>query len=781
MRIKNKQLSWKRGAKATFAITLGLALMAPADMPFAKSKKEKIAAALENRDSTASSSEEVARPVVAQPGQRVYRIALKEMGQGDNIELRGVEGERSFPFNIRSDEVITAARIHYSVAYSPALLPDLSHIKVMVNNELVSVSGLPKDNPKGIQRDDVIDPRFFADFNRLSFKLIGHYTRDCEDPAHSSLWAKVSNDSYLELTVMPINLANDLALLPSPFFDRRDSKLLELPFVMPQSPSLDVLKNAGVVASWFGRLASYRGARFPVTAEGLPKSNAIVFGTSKELPVGLNLPAISGPTLSIVANPANPASKLLLVLGRDAAELKIAAQSLVLGNQAMAGPTAIITNFKEPQARKAYDAPNWLPTDRPVKFGELATLEDMQVNGLTPGPIRVNMRVAPDLFTWQRDGVPIDLRYRFTPRPSVDKSTLNVSINDGFVRALPLSGGEIEKGKLKESVVLFFKDGHRYAQEEVQLPTFRIGAENQLQFQFFYDYPKQGACKDVFLDNVRSAIDADSTIDFSSIPHYGSFPNLAFMANAGFPFSRYADLSETAVVMPDRSSAAEVQTFLNLMGRMGESTGYPVTNLNVIRGAEAGKFSDHDLLVIATRGNQVLLKDWAKYMPLSMDESGNHLQLPTGFMRLLARWGGKDLDDMQRRSGEMLANTGAGFGYMQQFQSPLSSGRSVVVVGGGDGQDLLAVTEDLLVPDLRSKYQGDLVLVKGKRVESMLLGETYYSGSLPLWTWIKWNLSSQPVVLIIFLMIAAMIVATMLYRFLRRKAARRLAIDQAKE
>lgn len=176
-----------------------------------------------------------------------------------------------------------------------------------------------------------------------------------------------------------------------------------------------------------------------------------------------------------------------------------------------------------------------------------------------------------------------------------------------------------------------------------------------------------------------------------------------------------------------------------------------------------------------------MLKDWAKYMPLSMDESGNHLQLPTGFMRLLARWGGKDLDDMQRRSGEMLANTGAGFGYMQQFQSPLSGGRSVVVVGGGDGQDLLAVTENLLVPDLRSKYQGDLVLVKGKRVESMLLGETYYSGSLPLWTWIKWNLSSQPVVLIIFLMIAAMIVATMLYRFLRRKAARRLAIDQAKE
>jgi hypothetical protein len=90
----------------------------------------------------------------------VYTISLKQMGQGSNIELRGVEGERTFPFTVRSDEVITSAKIRYGIAYSPALLPDLSHIKVSVNNELVSVVPLPKDNPKGIVREDNIDPRF---------------------------------------------------------------------------------------------------------------------------------------------------------------------------------------------------------------------------------------------------------------------------------------------------------------------------------------------------------------------------------------------------------------------------------------------------------------------------------------------------------------------------------------------------------------------------------------------------------------------------------------------
>jgi hypothetical protein len=703
------------------------------------------------------------------------------MGQGGNIELRGVEGERSFPFTVRSDEVITSAKVRYGISYSPALLPDLSHIKVLVNNELVSVVPLPKDNPKGIVREDVIDPRFFADFNQLSFKLIGHYTRDCEDPFHSSLWARISNATYLELTVTPIELANDLALLPAPFFDKRDSKLLDLPFVLPQSPSLDVLRNAGVVASWFGHLASYRGARFPVATEGLPKGNAIVFATSKEAPAGLQLPVINGPSLVVVPNPVSPRGKLLLVLGRDSAELKIAVQSLTLGQSVMSGQTAIIRNFKEPEQRKAYDAPNWLPTNRPVKFGELVPLEGLQVSGLTPDLIRINMRVAPDLFTWQKEGVPIDLRYRFTPRPTLDKSTLNIGINDGFVRALSLTGNEIETGKIKESVMLFFKEGHRFAQEEIQVPTFRIGAENQLQFHFFYDYPKQGACKDVYLDNVRSAIDPDSTIDFSQMPHYGTFPNLAYMANAGFPFTRYADLSETAIIMPDRASTQEMQVFLDLMGRMGESTGYPVTNMNVIRGADIDKFGSKDLIVIAVNGNQPLLKQWAKYMPLTMDETGNRLQLPRGFLRYLSTWGGKDIDDIERRSGEMLASTGNAFGAMMEFQSPLSNGRSVVVLTAGNGAGLLDLTAGLNKSDVRSKYQGDLVLIKGDKVEHVLIGDTYYSGTLPLWTWIKWNLSGQPGVLIIFLMLASMIAATILFRFLRRKAAQRLALSETQE
>ncbi|MEB0031955.1 cellulose biosynthesis cyclic di-GMP-binding regulatory protein BcsB [Undibacterium sp. RTI2.1] len=763
----------KRGTTA-IALLFGLFLLGQ-DNVDAKTKHTKSDATISESASTVVETEISSKSSLP---QRTVNISLKQMGSAADVELRGVEGERSYPFTVRSDEIITAAKLKYGLAYSPALLPDLSHIKVAVNNELITVVPLPKETASGVVRENAIDPRVFADFNKLSFKLIGHYTRDCEDPSHSSLWANIGNTSNLELTVASIALQNDLALLPAPFFDSRDAKLLELPFIFSTAPSLDVLRNAGIVASWFGHLASYRGAKFPISTQSLPLGNAVVFATSTEAPAGITLPVISGPTLAIIANPANLNKKLLLVLGRNAAELKIAAETLALGQLALSGDKALIKNFEEANQRKPYDAPNWLPTDRPVKFGEMAIRKDLQVNGLYPDLIRINMRVAPDLFTWQKDGVPIDLRYRFTPRPTLDKSTLNVSINGEFIRSLSLSGTQIDKGKIKESVLLLFKEGNRVAQEQVQVPTFQIGAENQLQFQFFYDYVKQGPCKDVYLDNISSAIDPDSTIDFSGMPHYTAMPNLAHVANGGFPFTRMADLSETAIVMPERPSPQEIEVFLDLMGRMGESTGYPVTNNVLISGTDTDKLSGKDVIVIGTNGNTPLLKQWSKYMPLSIDEKGNRLQLPSGFLRLLANWTGRDIDNIQRRAGEMLASSGGAFGAMMQFESPVTGGRSVVVLTSGDGDNLLGLTKALAKPDLRSKYQGDLVIVKGDKIESVQIGDTYYVGSLPLWTRVKWFLSNHPMILIAFLMLASLIVATILFRFLRKKAASRLALKE---
>ena len=85
----------------------------------------------------------------------------------------------------------------------------------------------------------------------------------------------------------------------------------------------------------------------------------------------------------MVANPDNPEAKLLLVMGRTPQELSAAAQTLALGSVALSGQTQVVGAPEIPE-RQAYDAPRWIPMNRPVRFGELVQPTDLQGNGWSP-------------------------------------------------------------------------------------------------------------------------------------------------------------------------------------------------------------------------------------------------------------------------------------------------------------------------------------------------------------------------------------------------------------
>lgn len=390
-------------------------------------------------------------------GGRRYNLSFRQLGILYPPELHGTDGTVGVPFSVRSDEVVTGAKLHLVYSYSPALITNLSHLKVMINGVVAATVPLPKEQAgTPVSRDIPIEPRMITDFNQLSIQLVGHYTMQCEDPLHSSLWANLANDSSLELNVAPLPQVTDLSSLPLPFFDRRDVRRLELPFVFGATPGNATLEAAGIVSSWFGSLAGYRGALFPASLNQIPQSgNAVVFATSDDRPAGLSLPPIQGPTIAMIAQPNDPRGRLLLVMGRDATELKTAASALALGQISLTGQSTVVTALKGLEPRKPYDAPNWVPSDRAVRFGELNNVSGLAVTGYNPDLIRVNLRMPPDLFTWRSDGVPLHLIYRFTPRPTADKSTLNVNVNDNFVASLRIptyAAGGLSLGALTGSV-----------------------------------------------------------------------------------------------------------------------------------------------------------------------------------------------------------------------------------------------------------------------------------------------------------------------------------------
>ncbi|KAF1050047.1 cellulose biosynthesis cyclic di-GMP-binding regulatory protein BcsB [Xylophilus sp.] len=720
----------------------------------------------------------VAAPAEAAAGSRTYTLTLRQLGAVYPLQLRGVQGTAGVQFSIRSDEVVTAARLKLHYAYSPALIPQLSHIKVLVNDEVAAAIPVPAEQAgQNLQREIALPPRLITEFNRLNLQLIGHYTLDCEDPAHSSLWANAGNDSVLELTVAPVAQAADLALLPQPFFDRRDVRPLVLPIVFAGAPAAGTLEAAGTISSWFGALAGYRGARFPAAVGEIPaQGNAVGVALAGEALPGLALPALQGPTVAVVPHPNDAHGRLLLVLGRDAKELKTAAAALALGAPALSGPLATITGLQELKARKPYDAPNWLASDRPVKFGELVEQDALDVAGYYPDRIRVNFHLPPDLFAWRSKGIPVDLKYRYSPRPQPDKSTLNISANEQFLRSLPLlSQSHAAPGTLDRLAAKAVPAGELVpAREQFHIPLFKLPAQAQLQFHYYYEIVKEGACKDVLLDNVRGTVEPDSTIDISGFPHYLAMPDLAAFANSGFPFTRLADLSETTVVLPERPAAADLSAYLGLLGHLGRASGYPATAVRVAAPQQTDQLKGRDLLVIGSGDDQPLLKTWANALPASLSGEAKRLRLSDFAYRVFHWWDTSQRDGAQPGRNQVAFRSDSADAVIAGFESPLSSGRSVVAVVASRSEGLAQAVDALLDAERVKEIQGSTAAIRGKRVDSLVAEQTYHVGRLGPLTWLQWQLSRSPFLLTLLGVAAAVLVAILLYLSLRGRAQRRL-------
>ncbi|KWH11849.1 cellulose synthase [Burkholderia territorii] len=697
-------------------------------------------------------------------------LPFASLGAFDPLHLRGADDARTINAGVRLDRVVTGARLRLTYAYSPSLVFPMSHLKVSMNGEVVAT--VPFDATRAgrtVTQDIPIDPRYFSDFNQIGLRLIAHYTLDhCEDPSSSALWADVSPTSELILDESPVRLPNDLALLPAPFFDRRDNGLLRLPFVLPASPDSATLRSAGVLASWFGALADYRQARFPVAATLPADDQAVVVGTAATLPAGLALPSVDGPLLAVADNPAAPGRKLLIVTGRTAAEVDDAVAALVLGRAALSGPAATVAHVDLGAPRKPYDAPRWLPVNRPIAFRELVSdPRELEVRGTSPDAIRLNLRVPADLHSWNGSGVPITLRYRYTAPTVQDNSTLAVEINDQLVKSYRLGPAHAEDARGRMQLPLLSVPEGRVT-SDVDIPAFRVGSGNQLQFRFTLDSQKTGLCSSTATEPQRAAIDPDSTIDFSHFVHYAQLPNLAFFANSGFPFTRFADLSQTAVVMPERPSPQELEAYLTMLGHMGQWTGFPALRVQIARPGDVAALAGKDLLVIDASPASPLLSRWRTALPLSIDRQAGAGATRVAFS-VKERWrNGVGMAD----GGAHIEQTGS-LAALAGFELPGSHGRSVVALTATDQARLADLLDVFEKPGLVSQLQGDLALVRPGQVDSLRVGEPYVVGFVPWYARVWTHAARHPVVLGVVGVVAGLLLALGVFSVLQRIAARR--------
>lgn len=697
---------------------------------------------------------------------RNYAVSLEQYNRYAQWNLRGVDGSRGVVFGLRDDERINDLQLDLAYRYSPALLQELSHLNVVLNGEVIASLPLPGQPSDEANRAQVVLPlAHLQPYNFLELQLIGHYTMGCEDPLHPELWANIDASSRLLFDVERLVLPDDLGLLPSPFFDPRDVRGLEVPFVLGR-PSDKRLEAAGIVASWLGALSGYRGARFTALSDEIPQQGhaVIVLGANESLP-GITLPEAEGPTLAMRANPHDPAGKLLVITGRNDDEIRSAAASLALGAQALSGPTATVAEVQG-VPRKPYDAPNWLPADRPVALGELLPLREFTVSGYEPGPISVGLRLPPDLSDWRTKAVPMNLLYRHSAIDADDGATLDVLVNQQRVQHIELADNEENARRL------LARDGSALKQK-VFLPLSMLESQAELQFRFHYRPPFHSECRGSLIDARRSAIDPRSTIDLSGLPHHKAMPDLAAFSTSGFPFSRMADLSETAVVMRTDAHESEFAAFLTLLGRMGQATGHPATGVTVQR--DTAGVADKDLLLIEAGTRSETLSGWDRYLPLPERTATSRSAADAGIGGWIGALAERLARSPLRSSFARPIAAPADGAYVAGFQSPMQRGRSVVVVAGADGAGLQAAVESMIADDVQSKrLQGSLALVREGRIESLSSSKSYYVGNLSFYQTIAWFMSRHPLLLFVVYLLGAVLIAIVLYLSLRARAQRRL-------
>ena len=707
-----------------------------------------------------------------------WKPRLRDLGLGGPLRLHGTQSEASVGVGVRRDEQVESARLHLQFTLSPALLPDISHLKVMFNDQLIQTLVLPKERlgqPQTVDLD--IDPAYFADYNQLQFEFIGHYTLDCEDPNHTSLWAEISAESTLDLGLRQLPLRSDLALLPAPFFDPRDNRQVDVPMVYGATPSLGELKAAGSVASWLGVLAAYRGNHFPVFENSLPPGSAIVIASNAHRPDFLrDLPPVQEPTLTMMAHPDLPGAQLLLVLGKDDAQVQQAAEALASSAAALSGQTMHVTHLERVPLRKAYDAPRWISSERAVPLGELVDRpSQLQLRGTALyGAVRINARMAPDLFTWNAQGIPLHLQYRYTPTPLSDRGALNVALNGQFLKSYPLLASGDSQGKVSALLPLV-GDTPGQTRSNMKIPAFMVGGDNQMEFTFQIPPADLGRCRSTQPVELRAALDPQSSIDLSGLDHYIAMPDLAAFANSGYPFTTYADLAQTAIVLPDRPTTADVQTYLTAVARMASSTGYAGTRFMLLSPTQIDEARNRDILVVSHGGSDELLRQWKADMPAILAAGKRSVQpLARGLDHVSELFRMREGAPTKPSEGLTTLQGDGPLAAIVGLQSPLTSGRSVIALTATDPDTMRLINRSLNDGARVEQLHGDLSLLRGDTIESFRINPVYYVGDLPWYKRLWFHLHGHPLLLALLGIATGLMLTLLVYAALRALARQRL-------
>jgi cellulose synthase (UDP-forming) len=424
------------------------------------------------------------------------------------------------------------------------------------------------------------------------------------------------------------------------------------------------------------------------------------------------------------------------------------------------GPESPISNLRLPDRRKPDDAPRWAQTDQRIAVSDYATGDQLQGDGSSP--LSVYFRLPPDLYYGGTDNATLRVAYRYNSIPIGPVSSMQVRVNNAFLGSVPLPPGQ---------------EASRQLQKDLPVPVASLSPfSNSLTFDFTFQLVKKSGCQDSTPINMQGAILRETFLDLRGYPHYAPMPNLELFANAGFPFTRLADLGETTIILPAAPTEQEIEAFVTMMGHFSRQSGFPALRV-LVAGPDALQSGAHtDFLIIGAGDDQPAFDRLKNELPVALRSGQIQVKDTEGFFLLPHHAWWKQESNEHPESGDLTAG-GTPDVVIEGIKSPYGaeSDRSIVAIHFKDATSFEPFIESFLRIQQSGEISGSVSVLHGAQFQSFRIGtDVYHIGTLPWWTGLTLWFMDRAWLPPVLLLVMALVLSVWVRHWLRRKARSRL-------
>ncbi|MFY3771661.1 Cellulose synthase 1 [Providencia manganoxydans] len=705
-------------------------------------------------------------------------ISLKKLGLTKGLTLTSSKLQSGVSFTLPYDFIAINSDMRIVISVNQADNIEKENLQVILNGQSLGAVPLSQVDENRSIFTLKIPNSLLSSKNNLNFQVISNddiinNEWTCQRPDLKNLVVKIAPSSSMTMKGILMNTRKSLADFPRPFLDPLKINRNELTFIYSASPTSDSLVSSAIVASIFGIKSDEKENDFNVYFDEIPEKHAILFTTLGETISGQSFADPNGSSLKLIDNPNNKKYKLLVVSGRNTDELRQAAYQLFRTD--LTDNSTMQVQPHTVHKRQAYDAPNWLSDKKIIPFSQLIKSPDaLQAHMFWNEEKKINFRLPPDMFMLSGDKIPLKIDYTFDRKNwfDVDNSMLTIALNQQFLKNVNAKNHTIV------APIIDFFESQSNNSTTLYLDNTRFQGENKLSFYFNITPNSDTPCNILSNNDIVNQILPSSTLDLRNIGHFGELPNSAWFLSGLFPFTKYADLSDTSILVPEQPEKDEVALLLNLMEHSGRITGFPVRNLTLFNHFEKiqsnSKLKSSNIIIINK------LKDFSAIQPLLSDtpyhyNQGN-LQISSPSLihktklLLLGEW-----KNQFEEANNFLLNTHQWRGSLS-FKSPWSSDKIVTILTATNSAQLNKLATDMITPGRQQIESGDTLLFSDlDDVKILRLTPSFLSGELPLFTLTIWFFSQHLFLLMTILFGSLFLISFYLFQRLKAHESKRLS------